>query len=152
METYDAYLVIRAPFNVREDQNNDTNKSSRRQKALNVVNQIYSERIADRSLKKMPLSVSDASCCTGSRDESGRIRSVCIRCLPSFADNPASEWLNVRAQQQHVVDFLNTCDKIEYKNKNQIFLSVSKTESGSIPMDGPICQAAKSLPDQLKIL
>ena len=34
-----------------------------------------------------------------------------------FADNPASEWLNGRAQQQHVVDFLNTCDKIEYKNK-----------------------------------
>ena len=40
MQTYDAYLVIRAPFNVREDQSNDPEKSARRQKALNVVNQI----------------------------------------------------------------------------------------------------------------
>jgi len=117
METYDAYLVIRAPFNVREDQNNDTNKSSRRQKALNVVNQIYSERIADRSLKRCLCQFPTQAAAQEAGMSLEEYEVFVYGACHLFADNPASEWLNVRAQQQHVVDFLNTCDKIEYKNK-----------------------------------
>ncbi len=116
METYDAYLVIRAPFNVREDQNNDAVKTGRRQKALNEVNQIYSERIADRSLKRClcqyPTQASAQEAGMSMEEYETFVYGACHL----FAANPADEWLKVRTQQQHIVDYLNQCDVIRYKN------------------------------------
>lgn len=117
METYDAYLVIRAPYNVREDQSNDPAKSAKRQKALNVVNKIYSERIADRSLKRclcqFPTQAAAQEAGMSLEEYEDFVYSACHL----YAEKPENEWLKVRAQQQNVVDYLNQCNQITYKNK-----------------------------------
>lgn len=149
METYDAYLVIRAPFNVREDQNNDAGKTGRRQKALNGVNQVYSERIADRSLKRclcqFPTQASAQEAGMSLEEYEMFVYGACHL----FAENPADEWLKVRAQQQHIVDYLNRCDLVRYKNctsdisfsvKNRIWINSdgrSNMPSGEV-FTGPI--------------
>ncbi len=125
MKTYDAYLVIRAPYNVRDDQVNDTIKSSRRQNALNVVNQIYSERIADRSLKRClcqyPTQAAAQEAGMSLEEYEDFVYSACHL----LSDDPAAEWLKVREEQQRIVDYLNKCDNITYKNKkSEIHFSV----------------------------
>lgn len=46
VETFDAYLYIRAPFSAEEEFYGDAGKSSVRQAALRAVTQTYFERIA----------------------------------------------------------------------------------------------------------
>ena len=52
IEEFEGYLFIRAPFNLREDQNVDGDKLKVRQSALSSVTQTYFKRTADRSLKR----------------------------------------------------------------------------------------------------
>ena len=52
MEDCDAYLYIRAPFNLKSDKNIDPEKRRKRAKANNNLQQIYFERLADGSLKR----------------------------------------------------------------------------------------------------
>jgi aminopeptidase len=117
MQTYDAYLVIRAPFNVREDQSNDAEKSARRQKALNVVNQIYAERIADRNLKRCLCQFPTQAAAQEAGMSLEEYETFVYGACHLYADHPADEWLKVRSDQQKVVDYLNQCDAITYKNK-----------------------------------
>ena len=117
MQTYDAYLVIRAPFNVREDQSNAAEKTSRRQAALNVVNQIYSERIADRSLKRCLCQYPTQAAAQEAGMSLEEYENFVYEACHLFANNPSEEWIKVRTQQQSIVDYLNQCDLIRYKNK-----------------------------------
>lgn len=52
MEDFNAYLFIRAPFNLREDQNVDPAKLKARQQAMAPVHKTYFERTATRDLKR----------------------------------------------------------------------------------------------------
>jgi len=47
---FDAYLSIRAPFNLKEDANVDGTKRQRRSQANASINQLYSKRTAEGSL------------------------------------------------------------------------------------------------------
>lgn len=125
MSTYDAYLVIRAPHNLKEDQHNDPKKTARRQKALNSVNQIYSERIADRSLKRCLCQYPTQASAQEASMSLDEYEEFVFGACHLFANNPEEEWSKVRNQQQKIVDFLNKCDKITYKNKkSEISFSV----------------------------
>ena len=117
METYNAYLVIRAPFNMREDQNNDPVKTERRHKALNVVNQIYSERIADRSLKRCLCQYPTQAAAQEAGMSLEEYEEFVFEACHLYSEDPAADWLKVRSEQQFLVDFLNNCDQITYINK-----------------------------------
>lgn len=117
METYNAYLVIRAPFNLREDQNNDPKKTQRRQKALTEVNQIYSERIADRSLKRCLCQFPTQAAAQEAGMSFEEYEEFVFKACHLLSENPAANWLKVRSEQQFVVDFLNNCDQITFINK-----------------------------------
>lgn len=52
MEQFDAFLYIRAPFNLREDQHVDGEKARQRQRALKESQRQYFERTATRALKR----------------------------------------------------------------------------------------------------
>jgi aminopeptidase len=117
MQTYDAYLVIRAPFNVREDQANDPIKSNRRQKAMQAVNQIYTERIADRSLKRCLCQFPTTSAAQEAGMSLEEYEEFVFNACHLYDDNASDAWLKVRAQQQSITDYLNQCDKIRYINK-----------------------------------
>ncbi|MCZ2102129.1 MAG: aminopeptidase [Chitinophagales bacterium] len=117
METFDAYLVIRAPFNLREDQNNDSAKTARSMQANQVINQIYSERIADRSLKRclcqFPTQASAQEAGMSLEEYEHFVYDACRL----YDEDPAQSWIQVRESQQKIVDYLNKCDQIQYKNK-----------------------------------
>jgi aminopeptidase len=117
MATFDAYLVIRAPFNAREDQSNDPQKSSRRQNALFEVNKIYTERIADRSLKRCLCQYPTQSSAQEAGMSLEEYEHFVYNACHLFADDPASEWRLIGKMQQHITDYLNTCDQIRYVNK-----------------------------------
>ena len=117
MESYDAYLVIRAPFNIREDVSNDPKKSARRQEALNIVNQIYTKRIADRSLKRCLCQFPTQAAAQEAGMSLEEYEYFVYNACHLYSDDPSAEWIKVRNQQQHIVDFLNQCDNITYKNK-----------------------------------
>lgn len=117
METYDAYLVIRAPYDVREDQTNDSVKTARRQKAMFAVNQTYTERIADRSLKRCLCQFPTMTAAEEAGMSLEEYETFVYNACHLFAEDPASEWMKVREQQQGVTDYLNKCDLIRYHNK-----------------------------------
>jgi aminopeptidase len=116
METFDAYLVIRAPFNVREDQQNDATKSSRRQKAMNEINQIYFDRTADRSLKRCLCQFPTIAAAQEAGMSLEEYEAFVYNACNLYTADPEAEWLKVRASQQHIVDYLNKADIIQYKN------------------------------------
>jgi len=116
METFDAYLVIRAPFNVREDQQNDQTKSARRSKAMNEINQIYFDRTADRRLKRCLCQYPTIAAAQEAGMSLEEYETFVYNACNLYAGDPEAEWLKVRASQQHIVDYLNNADVIQYKN------------------------------------
>jgi aminopeptidase len=118
METYDAYLVIRAPYNLREDQNTDPQKSARRQKALHPVQQTFFNRIADKSLKRslcqFPTQAAAQEAGMSLEEYEHFVYQSCFL----FDENPVESWKNLGNFQQKIVDFLHGCDIIRYVNDN----------------------------------
>lgn len=118
MESFDAYLVIRAPFNIREDQSVDPAKARVRNKALAPMNEVYSDRTANRSLKRclcqFPTDAAAQEAGMGLEEYAHFVYNACYL----YAEDPKAEWLKVREAQQHIVDYLNQASEIRYQNKN----------------------------------
>ncbi len=114
MASFDAYLYIRAPFNLREDQNVDPAKSKLRQEALKPAQQKYFERTATRSLKRnlcqYPTQASAQEAGLSLEEYENFVYGACRL----FDDDPVQSWLNVRRSQQRIVDHLNSCEKVHY--------------------------------------
>lgn len=117
MESYDAYLAIRAPFNLKETQNTDPEKRKIRGKALSPINQIYYNRTADRSLKRSLCQYPTQASAQEAGMSLEEYEQFVFNACNLYADDPQGEWLKVRASQQKVVDYLNTAGKIQYKSK-----------------------------------
>lgn len=114
METFDCYLAIRAPFNLREMQNAPGDRAKIRQETLKPVNKAYFERIADKSLRRNLCQYpTDASAQEAGMSLSEYERFVFDACK-LFEDDPVQAWLEVRTQQQRIVDHLNGCTAMRY--------------------------------------
>ena len=125
IETYDAYLFIRAPYNLREDSNANPDKSSQRSDAMKAIHQTYFDRTATRDLKR--------SLCQYPTQASAQMAGMSLSEYEYFVfnacrlydENPTESWLQVRKDQQHIVDYLNKCKSIQYKSaKTDITFSV----------------------------
>lgn len=149
METFDAYLVIRAPFNLREDQNNNPEKSSRRQKSMHLINQIYTERIADRSLKRCLCQYPTQAAAQEAEMSLDEYEKFVYEACNLYQENPSESWIKVRESQQAIVDYLNKCNIVRYNNahsdvsfsvKNRIWINSdgrSNMPSGEV-FTGPV--------------
>lgn len=115
MESFDAYLYIRAPFNLRETQNVDKAKSKIRQEAFAEVNKIYFERTATldlrRSLCQYPTQASAQEAGMSLEEYEHFVFSAC----KLFDENPVESWLKVRETQQQIVDLLDQRETVRYK-------------------------------------
>ena len=125
IEEFDAYLVIRAPFNLREDQNIDAKKQQIRKNSTKDLMSTYFKRTASKSLKRSlcqyPTQASAQEAGMSLEEYEHFIFNACHL----YSDEPSREWLKVRAEQQKIVDYLNTVDKINYKcNGTDIHFSV----------------------------
>lgn len=116
MEAFDAYLFIRAPYNLRAGQELDADKTQKRQAALSPITKKYFERTATRDLKR--------NLCQFPTQANAQEAGLSLEAYEKFIFNacklydedPIESWLKVRADQQHIVDHLNQCEKIRYKN------------------------------------
>lgn len=135
METFDAYLYIRAPFNLKEEQNVDVEKAKIRQGAMKAISKTYFERTATRALKRnlcqYPTQASAQQAGMSLEEYENFVYGAC----KLFADDPMQEWLNVRASQQKVTDLLNKRKKVRYKG-NGIDIEFSCDERTWINSDG----------------
>ena len=117
MEKYDAYLAIRAPFNLKETQSVDSEQLKKRSNALSGINQTYFTRTADRSLKRSLCQYPTQASAQEAGMSLEEYQQFVFNACNLFADDPEGEWLKVRASQQKVVDYLNKADVIQYKSK-----------------------------------
>ena len=117
IEEFDAYLSIRAPFNLREDSGIDGIKRQRRSQANANINQLFSKRTAEgsltRSLCQYPTNAAAQEAGMSLEDYQQFVFNACHL----YSADPAAAWLGIRTEQQRFVDVLNTKSKIQYKSK-----------------------------------
>ncbi len=114
MESYDCYLNIRAPYNLREGSGASTEQAQLRNEAMAPINKNYFERTADRRLRRNLCQYpTDASAQEAGMSLSEYERFVFGACK-LYNEDPAAAWLEVRASQQHIVDHLNGCKTVRY--------------------------------------
>lgn len=125
MEHFDAYLAIRAPHNLVENHDVDKAKMKIRTAAMKSMSDNYFRRTADGSMKRslcqFPTQASAQMAGMSLEEYSEFVFNACRL----FDDNPKKSWLQVREDQQHIVDYLNKVDKLQYiTNGTDISFSV----------------------------
>lgn len=125
MEDFDAYLVVRAPYNLKEEQNVDRDKQKHRQEATQWLSKLYFTRTADgsltRSLCQFPTAAGAQEAGMSLEEYEHFIYDAC----KLYEDDPKAAWLEVRDRQQAVVDYLNSAKHVRYKcGKTDISFSV----------------------------
>jgi aminopeptidase len=114
MESFDNYLYIRAPFNLREMQSVATAPTQKRQEALKPFHKMYFERTATRQLKR--------NLCQYPTDASAQEAGMSLSEYEHFVFNacklyepdPMAAWVALRENQQSVVDLLNQTKTMRY--------------------------------------
>jgi len=115
METCDAYLYIRAPFNLREDQNIDPERSKKRSAALSSVMKTYFQRTATRDLKRSLCQYPTQAAAQNAGMSLEEYEAFVYQACQLHTQKPEEAWLEVRKKQQTVVDHLNECSKVHYQ-------------------------------------
>ena len=115
LENFDAYLYVRAPYNLSEDANVDPNKRTLRSKAHGQLNQLFSERTADgsltRSLCQFPTQANAQGAGMSLEEYQDFVYSACHL----YDDDPAATWRKNRSEQQKYVNHLNSSEIIRYQ-------------------------------------
>lgn len=117
MTDFDAYLYIRAPFNLFENSGSNSDKAKRHSKALAEINQTYFSRTATRDLKRNLCQYPTMAAAQNAGMSLDDYEQFVFNACNLFKDDPVSEWLAVRKHQQQIVDVLNSREKIHYKGE-----------------------------------
>ena len=117
MEEFNAYLYIRAPFNLKEEQNVPKGKSGIRSKALQPYSKTYFKRTATRALKRNLCQYPTIAAAQNAGMSLEEYEEFVYGACNLFAADPQQEWLNRRQDQQRIVDLLNSRDKVQYKGE-----------------------------------
>lgn len=119
IHNFDAFLKIRAPYNLNETSNVDSKLKQRRSEAFKETSQTYFERTADRTaagaLKR--------SLCQYPTDASAQAANMSLEEYQHFVfkachlydDDPEKEWLKIRAEQEKIKQYLDGVEKVRYK-------------------------------------
>lgn len=118
METFEAYLFVRAPFNLSEDADLDPAKRRAVQEAGAASKKVYMERTATRALKR--------SLCQFPTDASAQAAGLPLSAYRDFVhsackldqDDPIAAWEALGREQQVIVDHLNECRDIHYRGRD----------------------------------
>ncbi|MEM7103105.1 MAG: aminopeptidase [Bacteroidota bacterium] len=116
METYDAYLNIRAQFNLRETATIDIAKAKINKEAQSEMWQTYFKRTATRDLKRSLCQYPTIAYAQEAGMSLEEYEKFVYNACFLYEDDPVSKWLEVRAYQQKIVDFLNQREVIRYKH------------------------------------
>jgi aminopeptidase len=118
VENFDAFLTIRAPFNVKELQEVDGDKKKTAAMAQAHLHKLYQDRATAGSLKwslcEFPTNAQAQECGMSAEDYEKFVFSACFL----DHDDPKGRWQEVHEAQQHIVDLLNSRETIRYKGKD----------------------------------
>ena len=118
LRTFDAYLVIMAPINLKDDHGLNTSKLKLRKEAIRDLLNIYNDRIATEDMKRsLCLYPTQASAQNAGMTFDDYQQFVYKACKLDQKD-PIKAWRAVRTQQQVYVDRLNASETIHYKGSN----------------------------------
>jgi len=115
MTEFDAYLYIRAPFNLREDQNVDRDKAKIRQEAQQEIMDVYSRRTATRELRRSLCQFPTQASAQEAGMSLEEYQDFVYRACKLDEADPKAGWLEVRRRQQGIVDRLNQCSTVRYE-------------------------------------
>lgn len=112
---FEGYLFINAPFNLKEKADVPTGQRDKRQAAMQAVNQAYFKRTASGEMKR--------SLCVYPTQALAQEAGMSLEAYKEFVfgackldqEDPVQAWLNVRKEQQRLVDHLNKCTHIRYE-------------------------------------
>lgn len=125
IEKFDAYLMIRAPYNLKEDQNIDNEKRRLRSNAMKPISQIYSKRTASGELKRSLCQYPTQACAQEADMSLEEYQYFVYNACHLYADDPIAEWKKVGAGQEQIVNYLNGKDQVRYMcNGTDITFSV----------------------------
>ena len=120
MESFDAYLNIRAPYPRANAGSTDLTKKQKRSKAMAPLSQLYFERTADRSLpgalKRSLCQYPTQSAADAAEMTLEEYAEFVFNACHLYADNPEGEWLKVRKHQQHIKEYLDKVNTVRYKS------------------------------------
>ncbi|MEM9918012.1 MAG: aminopeptidase [Bacteroidota bacterium] len=115
MESYDAYLYIRAPFNLREGQSIDPSRVKIHKKATSELSKLYFKRTATRDLKRNLCQYPTLAAAQNAGMSLEEYEQFVFGACKLYSEDPMQEWLAVRKFQQQIVDLLNNRETIRYE-------------------------------------
>jgi aminopeptidase len=114
VQHYDAFLTIRAPFNLKELEGIDAHKKRAANEAQAGVKEVFMKRAASGDLTwtlcEFPTEAQAQESGMSKEDYEKFVFSACYL----YDDDPQQEWNNLRERQRHVVDYLNKKSKIRF--------------------------------------
>ena len=115
MESFDAYIYIKAPFNLKETAAFPVERKQRRASALHPFQQLYFKRTASLSMKRTfclyPTLAGAQEAGMSLDDYEYFVYDAC----KLFEEDPQAAWLDLKARQQGWVEILNRASQIHYK-------------------------------------
>jgi aminopeptidase len=118
MDNFDAYILIKAPKNLRSFYSLNPESKNLRQNALKKWQQLYFKRTATLDLKRtfctFPTHSSAQEAGMNMDEYTHFVWDACML----YDEKPMDSWLLLKERQQGLVDFLNSCTKIRYLSGN----------------------------------
>ncbi len=118
MREFDKLLTIRAPYNLRATSGLDSKKMATRQKALKSINESYFKRTASGEMKRALCEYPTQASAQNAGVSLQSWREFVFDACRLYDEDPIASWLQVRKDQQKIVDHLNKCSEIHYKGPN----------------------------------
>lgn len=116
MEEFEAYILIKAPFNLKEKYKTDPVHLEKIRTAHSPYQQLYFKRTANLDLKRTfcvyPTTALAQEAGMSLEDYTRFVFDAC--CL--LDTDPVASWFRVKSEQQHIVDVLNQKETFRYKS------------------------------------
>lgn len=114
MQEFQAYILIRAPFNLRETGDIDPARLNLRQQALAPASKAYFERTATRALKRTLCQYPTEAAAAEAGMTIAEYEQFVFDACRLYEPDPKASWIALRDEQQRIVDHLNGCRAVRY--------------------------------------
>jgi aminopeptidase len=113
-EAFDAYLAIRAPYNLMDMQDAPAEKKRLRAAALKELNATYFRRTGTRELRRNLCQYPTQAAAQNAGISLDAYRDFVFSACKLNEPDPKQAWLDVRQRQQAVTDLLNAAEHMHY--------------------------------------
>ncbi len=125
IDTFDAFLYIRAPYNLKEEHNANPEARKRRTRATKEINEVLSKRTASGEMRRTLCQFPTRAAAQEANMSLEEYEQFVFNACHLYDKDPSQSWKKIREEQQMVVDMLNAKKHIRYQTeKTDIAFSV----------------------------